>query len=451
MNSSLLRQLRSGSVWALIGKVFSSVATLLTLALLTRLLSRHDFGTYALLANTLVFLAAIGGWGMTSSVVREVAAAPDPASRALVIRVAFLLTVGISSVLGLLLYVVVFVANRSGMQSVWDAGSTALLCLWLIVTCVQGVIGEAFRGLEDIPQATLFTGALATFLGVAAIFLLSLSGLEANLTQILWIFILSGLLAALLGVWRLQARTHFLFPGRMATPSSGQGRLPWFLKVSTPFLVINVMNFIFTQTDIWILGLSVPREEVALYAAAARLVLFVVAPLVVSNAVLPGIVARLYQQGQVAELEMSVRRLSTAAALPALLALVVLIVGGPTVLGLFYGPEYRAAYPVLLLLSIGQFSVVCAGSATLVLAMTHHQDKLLHVNVVAAISAVGLGLLLTRTYGMTGMAFTMMLVWTVSQWVMVWQARRLTGVWTHIQPGLLTLFWKRRHSRRMSS
>lgn len=452
-----LSSLRRGSLWALSGKILSSVSTLLTFSILTRLLTKNEFGHYASLSNLLVLLAALGGWGITSSVVREVASSAEGELQAGVIRVSLVLTFIISGLVSLIAYLTIIIGQMLGFFIGVDRGDWLLLCIWLIFTCLQGTIGEAYRGLNYIGAATLFTGLLATLLALMGLGLLLAMGGTVSLRVVLSVMSIAAGVASLAGLWSMHKTLpvfQFL-PSRripkqvdIVDPTNVQYSMRKFFKLSTPFLLINVLNFLITQADVLLLTALVPREGVALYAVAARLVLFVVAPLVISNAVLPAQIARLYSEGKIEELERIVRLVSTIAALPAVLALLFLVIGGPELLSLLYGPAYREAYPALLILSFGQVVLVAAGSGTLVLAMTGYQNEILKINALMAVLLLGAGTLAVKLFGFQGMALTMALTWSISQVMTVWRTYALVGIWPHIKFSLLSdLFVRWRTNR----
>jgi O-antigen/teichoic acid export membrane protein len=177
------------------------------------------------------------------------------------------------------------------------------------------------------------------------------------------------------------------------------------------------------------------EKAVAVYGAASKLVTFVAMPLLIVNLVLPPIVAEMYAQGKTARLERTLRTFSTLAGVPSLVVLVgFMLLGGP-ILGLVYnGAIYHSntAWLVLLILSAAKLVAVWSGSCGLVLQFTGHQTSMLRVSVLTSPVFFVVGILATQRYGPIGVASAAALTTSLQNVIMVLQAKRLTGMWTHV-------------------
>ena len=91
-------------------------------------------------------------------------------------------------------------------------------------------------------------------------------------------------------------------------------------------------------------------------------------------------ISELHAQGRLASLQRLLRDSATLAVIPALIALLALLVFGDRISALIFGPYYAAAGTPLRLLCLGQIAFVCAGSAELTLIMTGRQRIALFVN-----------------------------------------------------------------------
>jgi O-antigen/teichoic acid export membrane protein len=109
--------------------------------------------------------------------------------------------------------------------------------------------------------------------------------------------------------------------------------------------------------------------------------------------------------------------------------------GGP-ILSLLYGDYYRAAAWPLASLAIGQICLAAAGSAHCALLMTGQQLKALWVNALAALALIFAGSWAARHFGIAGLAAVSALVVSIESCVLTLLARRLLGVWTHVDPRL---------------
>ena len=439
LDASLLkRRLLSGSAWAVGGQVGAAVAGLLSNVLLARLLTPAEFGAYFLVLSLVAVGSLVGCLGLNRAAVRFVAESmsleqPGRARRAIRLVVG-LGTVGAVAA-GLVYLLVGGLLARSVFGTPLLATVVGLTAGWIVVSTLQDLFAEAFRGFHDVRLATLFGGiAIGNSSGlVMRVLLLScLVGLwftagESDLATIVLIVVGSGSVAALISGAALYARTATL---RDSGAEGEEIRPREALGVSLPLLVNNLTVFVLMQSDIWILAAFRPPEEVAIYGAASRFMALVTMPLVIVNGVLPPVIAGLYARGERGRLEDTMRPIATLAGIPALLALVVFALAGGPILGLVYGDFYREGAAVLALLTLGKLAAVWAGSCGLTLQMTGNQTLLMWISVVSGLVFVAGALWAVQGYGAVGVAGVAALSLAFQNLLTVLAARWRTGIWT---------------------
>lgn len=211
------------------------------------------------------------------------------------------------------------------------------------------------------------------------------------------------------------------------------------MRDAVPILGISLTTFFLLSADIWILGALGSQAEVAVYGATSRLVILIAMPLLVTNLVVPPIVAEMYAQGRTVELERTLRTFSTLAGAPSLLVLVAFIfLGGPT-LGLVYGDYYQSGVVVLVILSAAKMVAVWSGSCGTVLQYTGHQTSMLWVSVFTSALFVLGALFAARLYGAVGVASVAAGTTILQNVTLVLVAKRKTGIWTHLSFSLSPL------------
>jgi len=432
----LRERLLSGGAWALAGRLGAVLSQLVINALLARVLSPQDLGAY-FLAFSIISVGSVAGWlGLDQAGVRFVAVSLGlgeyrRARRAVgkVVRFGLIGAVGAGAI-----YLAVggLVGGRL-FHSPALAAVTGLVAAWISVTSLQSLLAATFRGFHDIRLATVF-GASISGIGLlpGALMVLSLGLVlvlegSATLALVLLLAILSGLATALTAGWMLARKTATL-------PASGGSSVgsSEMLGVAWPLLVTNLTLFVITQVDLWILGAFRTPEEVAVYGAAARVVLLVAMPLQIMNAVIPPIIAEMYAQGTRRDLERTLRPMATLAGIPALLVLLGFVFFGGPILGLVYGGYYGAGAPVLVLLSAGQLVSVWVGSCAITLAMTGHQALLMGVTLLCGVATVLAGLALVGGYGPEGVAVAAAGGLALQNLLLWLAARHATGIWTHL-------------------
>jgi O-antigen/teichoic acid export membrane protein len=202
--------------------------------------------------------------------------------------------------------------------------------------------------------------------------------------------------------------------------------------VSLPLLVTSLANFaVGTGVDLWVVGHFSSQSDVALYGAASRLVFFVATPLIVVSQVVPPIIAELHARGERDQLERTLRSVSTLAGLPAALVLVAFIGAGGFILSLAYGPYFRNAATVLVILSCARLVAVCTGSSGVTLMMTGHQRTMMLITVGSGAFALTAEILLAPAYGITGVAAATCAAQILLNGLQLVFARIHVGIWTH--------------------
>ncbi|WP_232203541.1 oligosaccharide flippase family protein [Rubrobacter xylanophilus] len=434
---SLKRRLFSGGAWAFAGRVGTMFFGLASNALLARLLSPQDLGTYFLAFSVASFGAMAGSLGLNQAAVRLIAESLGTGQFGRTRRV-----VGAVIVLGVLGILIIgclylLLLGRFLGTDLFDAPSlvaiTWLVAGWMAVLTWQEILSGVFRGFHDIRWATVFGGLMTSVLLATSLLLLWLFQEESTLATVVLLAIVSGGASALLGGWLLRLKvTSIPLEGAL-----NQRAFKTVAGVAWPLLITNLTLFALMQVDLWILGAFRSQEEVAIYGAAARLAALVVAPLAVVNAVVPPLIAEMYAQGRRGELERMLRFTAALAAAPALLTVLGFTILGVPILTLVYGGYYREGTVVLALLSLGQMASVLTGSCALTLMMTGHQVTSMIITVAAGVLMIIVALQVVDPYGATGVAVATcggLVFQNVVMWLM---AKRKTGIWTHFSFSVL--------------
>ena len=448
--SFLRRRLLSGSTWASGGRIGGAMLGIVTNGLLARLLSPQELGAYFLALSIVSLGAVVGSMGLPKTVVRLVAEnmGLDRSGRTLrAIRT--VLGLGVLGTLGIsLAYLLAGDLVGEIFQPQYSSllvGVTGLMAGWIAIAVVQEITAETFRGFHDIRLATLL-GGLATggksggvimrvlLLGILA--LLWVRSAETSLATVLLVSIGSGSVSVLLSIWLLYAKVSSLGSSQETQQQEEEPvSVKEVLEDAIPFLAIALTSFMLLSADIWILGALGSGTDVAVYGAASKLVTFVAMPLLIVNLVLPPIVAEMYAQGKMSQLERTLRTFSTLAGIPSLLVLAVFMLLGGPILGLVYSkPIYYSgtAVLVLVILSAAKLIAVWSGSCGLVLQFTGHQTSMLRVSLLTSPLFFVVAILATQRYGSVGVACAAGLTTTLQNVIMVMLAKRKTGMWTQV-------------------
>jgi O-antigen/teichoic acid export membrane protein len=197
-----------------------------------------------------------------------------------------------------------------------------------------------------------------------------------------------------------------------------------------PFALIVMISTFNTELAVFFLGLLGNTESVAYFKVAMQATILISLGLSSVNTVIMPNVARYFKQGDIQktqELLTKSVQLSLLVSLPILLTLVVF---GDFLIQLLFGPEYIDAYPILIILCVGQFANVIMGSVGAVLYMTHNEKKALKSLVISLTINLLLLVILIPLYSEIGAAIATsitMIVWNI---LMAKEVKFLTGLKT---------------------
>ena len=426
----LKRRLLAGMAWVLAGRTVGVMVSLMVSALLARMLSPSDLGIYFLVFSLVSTAAVVAQLGLNRAVVPLVAGALAVGN----VRRAKGAAVGAMR-LGALgaLGIALILSTGAGRWLVTDVLQTPSLApllgyaaAWAMLLALTGLLAEIFRGYHHIAGATLFGGLVANML--TAVPLVGLWWLEPGIKDITLLLQLSLSATGLSVIFA----ASYLWRGPCSgeriemVPTREIASTAWSLFITTVFL------FILSQAGLWILGKHQSPDEVAVYGAAARLVLLVVMPLVVVNAVVPPLITEMYVKQHRRQLEGLLRTMSAIAGIPALLAVAVLAVAGEPIMQMVYGSQYGVGSMVLAVLALGSIVHIWAGTANIVLMNTGHQATMMVTTAITGIIAVLLALFVVSDYGALGVAVAMAVGGNLQGLALWWVTHRKTGIWTHM-------------------
>ncbi len=428
---NLKKRFLSGGVWAFSGKMLTSLSALAVSALLARLLTPEEMGTYFLIFSLVSVATVIAQLGFTQTIVRLVAESmgagkPERARQSvfLVLR-----ATGVSAIivaafiaLGIGEWISTYILHSNIMVKVMG-----LVAVWVVVTIFQQLIAEIFRGFHDIRFATIFGGLITSLLSAALFLALWFFQRSGNLEQIIILALLASASSVVVSIIILRRRVLEL------PKSSNVIDIKDILIISWPLWITSLTLIILTQVDIWVLGMFRTQEEVAIYGATVKFMGLVVMPLVIVNLVVPPVIAELYSQGKIEKLERALRTTATIAAIPSFVVLGILVIFGGPILGLIYGSFYSEGSYILIILSVGQLVNVWAGSCGLALMLTGHQLTMMSITIFCGMWVVLGAWWLVPSYGGEGVAAAAATGMFLQNLLMLFFAKKKIGVWTHVR------------------
>jgi len=409
-------------------KISQAFFSFMTTVLLARILGAEGYGIYAYAFAFVMLLSMPAQAGLPTLVIRETARGMAEGKPELVqgiwrwaTKVAVFISLSLLFVIGLLF--LLLKGKKFGVKE-W---TFFWAFLFIPFMCLSNLRGAALRGLHKVvigqlPEFFIRPALFFTFLCIAGIFL------HQKLTppQAMALNVFSAVLAFMIGAWLLWRNTPLSIYKAIPVYNGKK----WFRSL-IPFTFIASMFLINNQTDIVMLGILKPLDQVGVYRVATRLALFASFGLQAVNMVVAPRFASLYAKKEMDKLQCLVTKSAQVVLIFNLLVTSFFIIFGRAFLNMIFGKEFTSAYVPLLILLIGQLVNSAAGSVGFLLNMTgHEKDTAQGVALAAAINII-LNLILVPPLGPKGAAMATaisMITWNIILWWFVRKRLRINSL-----------------------
>ncbi|KPQ17784.1 MAG: Membrane protein involved in the export of O-antigen and teichoic acid [Rhodobacteraceae bacterium HLUCCO18] len=408
--------LRGALTGNIVGRLVQMVALLLSAVVLARLLGPTGLGLVAIAAATVRLATIPVEEGAAKLCEREIAGAIGKSDRSQAIaalRFGAIATVAFGTM---------------GALAVWGLGPiglengvlpAALALLW--TNAVTATLRGVLRGEGQTTRAIAITNA-QSFLA-PLLCLLWAAGAGA-LTPAAALWLQSASKIALLPVLILFIRRYWRLVGDRtggATTRSG-----W-LGESLQFALLGLVTVALAELGTVMLGYLSTPEQAGLFRIASRAFLIAGFVALAAQQAYGPRIARDWQAGNRAALELPSRMMSIAALGGAVLALLGFALLGRWILVLAFGPAFEAAFLPALIMVAGAVSASFGALSPRLLKMTGEQRIVFRAALLALAIATALNLALIPHYGATGCAVASALAVTAGRVVMNHGVRRHLG------------------------
>ena len=385
--------------------------------LLARLLPIDSLGTYFLLTSFVQVAALIALGGFNQSAVPLLSGSDRDW---LVLRgsgLFLVLTISITCGVAILIWPLIPMSDGA-------VPYIAIVIIWLIARATTQAIAHTLRAfglMTDFGLHEVFSFNLLLFIACALAFALERT---PDLTQIVWITAIAAILGVPLSVASLATALRGL------PKMSGVYFAP-VVKTSLPLAIIVIANTALSEAHLWIAGALGDSEKVALFGAALRVVRLLALPLMAVNMAIGPQIANLWKADEAASLERLLRRSARVIMAISFTVMGGLAVAGPPVLSLFFGDAFAAAWPVFLILLVGQAVNATTGSPMLLMTVTNGQRVAMIFAVLASVLGVGVSLILGRIDPLWGVAIGASVTVIVQNLLAVWYCATRMGIKTY--------------------
>lgn len=424
----VMRQLLGGAFWLTLIRFASVGLGVVISALLARALGPAEFGYFAFAISVATLLALPMTGGLPMLVLREIAAARAEGipgrARGLAIWSRRLLA-GAALALWLVSGLVYGGLSSLGLWP-WGAQATMLAGLVVLLVPAMGAL-QLQRGLLSGHDKValgglgeqLFRPALMVVLLLLASPVLA-QGSVAALGLQLGATVGALVLMAGVGAWALPPRS---------TAAPEIRHRDWLVALG-PLTALTATTIVSNHTDILMLGVLRPAEEVGLYRIAAQVTAVGMIAMQILRALSAPRIAAAHARGDTAELRAQLVLSGRLMAGASLGFVIVLLAFGRPLLALIFGPDYDAAFGICVILSLGTLFSAACGLSGVALQATRHADLVARSAVIAALVNVVLNLALIPLMGAPGAALATSIALVTLQARHWLAARRVLGLRT---------------------
>ena len=408
--------------FSLLLKVFSTGFSFLITVLLARQLGAEGYGIYAFATAVMLLVSIPVQAGLPELVVRETAKGVALGELGKVLGVwRWSGSIALLFSLALVLLVIPILFLLQGNLSVQLFWSLLFAVILASLMALCNLVGSAVRGLNRViagltPELLIRPGILFfTLAGLA-----HLTGMQLTPAIAMAVHVSAALLALLFAVWFLLRIMPATVRGSHADI---HGKL-W-LRSIFPLAIIGAMQAVNLRTDVFIMGLFWPSDQVGIYHVALQVATFSSFGLQAVNMSLSPRFAELFAKKDILGLQWLVSVSAKAVFLFCSFIVVIFTLFGVTLLELFFGQEFVLSYVPLLLLFGGQLVSSAVGSVGFLLIMTGNERVVAKAFTVGALTNIALNVLLIPRFGTVGAAVATSA--SVATWsILLWSAAKTT-------------------------
>lgn len=303
------------------------------------------------------------------------------------------------------------------------------LCIILILATEQ-MQSSTLRAVDKLFQSAAsenFIRQLFFFFFLGALFVYDKSLIQIKIVLLVWI--ISGLISITVGfIWvRRAVYTYHKFDLQADNIISLKGMA----KISLPMGIATCMATIRGSSDVLIIGWLLGPVGVGLYGPLKRISQLLVFLLGSITKMLSPIIASLYTQKKLVEMEAVCRKGATFASIFGIPFALFFFFFGDWFLVFAFGNKYTDLGLLLSILILGPLSSVLCGSPGVVLQMTGHEVLSMKVNTLMSILVILLMLTVALPFGLYGIATVSSTVLCTQFFVLTYLVYRRIGIRTY--------------------
>jgi O-antigen/teichoic acid export membrane protein len=414
-----------GGAAAFLVKTASIGLAFINQIILARILGVGGIGEVLLAISVVKVLGLFGKFGMEETMMRVISShienkESDRVKGVISFALRFCLVISI------ILALVVWSCSKLLAMNVFHSeGLVRLLpfaAVAIPVSVMYEVVGGILKGFKETSRALLPQFVISPALRI--VIFLYLSFKASDPLYAIYAFIAGEALALITAVIFLQRSTGEIMS------SVHKSEYKNILSISYTMIFTGISIYLFTQTDLWIVGMLTSTEAVGIYGVSARLVTLIAFPIGALSAIIPPLISSIHTSGDLDELRKVVRGSSRWILSIAMPIILILILEGDIILKYVFGEKFMDGYTALLILVVGQVINTGSGLVGYFLQMTGGHRVYMKITIFFTIANIVLNFLLIPRFGISGAAFSTAFCLAMINIVSVFVVHRRSSVLT---------------------
>ncbi len=390
-----------GGIIAFLLKISSTILGFLNQVILARILGAGGLGEVLLALSVVNISAQIAKFGMEETMMRFIPFYLGQKDNErlkgtiyFALKLSFLFSIIFVSLIMLFSkFIAVNIFHSEGLSRLLPFAAVIIL-----ISVLNGVIGGIMKSFKETVKALLPQFFISPLLRIVIFLYLSIK--VSDPLYAIVAFVTGELLALIISITFLRQKTREI---KTVNRNSEYKKI---ISVAYTMIVTGFGVYLFTQADLWIVGMLTSTEKVGIYGVTAKLAALIAFPLGAFSAIIPPLISSMHASGDLDELRRLVRESSRWIFSTAMPIILILILEGNFILKHFFGEKFVSGYTSLLILLIGQVINVGSGLVGYFLQMTGGHKWYMKIIIFFSITNIILNFLLVPRFGINGAALS---------------------------------------------
>lgn len=397
---NLTKGARSGATAFLI-KTISTGLAFLNQIVLARILGAGGIGEVLLAVSIIKVFGLVGKFGMEEAMMRVVSSYIEKDDHAR-LRGGITFALRFCILVSVLLAAVVWgCSDFISLGMFHSEGLSRLLPFAVIVipvSVMSEVIGGILKGFKATTSALLPQFIISLIVRLGMFLYLSLENSDPLFA--IYAYIAGEILALILAIYFLRNKTSEIKTDEIKSERKE------ILSIGYTMIFTGFSVYLFTQADLWIVGMLASTEDVGIYGVTAKLVTLIAFPIGALAVIIPPLISSIHTSGDIEDLRRVVRGSSRWILSVAMPIILVLLLEGDIILKYVFGDKFIFGYTALLILAAGQIINTGSGLVGFFLQMTGGHKAYMKITIFFTVLNIVLNFLLVPRFGINGAAFS---------------------------------------------